>query len=281
MMITSKIRRPLGTMIVYGFPKAAIDVDLAVAGRLGAEVVEVLPDWRAFPAPILLRKMVEDRGLKIQSAHGCWGGQSIRASRVDLGSTDHRAWSESVDDLRRCVDWLRDAGGTCLVVHPGGLSEPADASSRREALKRGLSLLADHAAGMGVTICVENMPPGVFPGSRIIDLREVVDEIDRCEVALALDTGHANISASASSETLAAGPRLRTTHVHDNDGRQDVHLPPGSGTIDWGEWVESLDAIDYRGPIMLECIKHLRERPESLTGEFLEGLRRMCGLGRS
>ena len=122
------------------------------------------------------------------------------------------------------------------------------------------------------------MPPGVFPGSRMAELREVVDAIDRDEVALALDTGHGHISASPASETLASGCRLRTTHVHDNDGRQDVHLPPGSGTVDWGAWVGSLDAIDYRGPIMLECIKHLRERPQSIGPDFLERLRRICGL---
>ena len=278
MMITTEIRRPLGTMIVYGFPKAAIEVDLVIATTIGAEVVEVLPDWRAFPDPLPLRQMVEDRGLKIHSAHGCWGGQSIQAQRVDLGNPDPKTWADSVDDLRRCLDWLQAAGGTCLVVHPGGLSEPENLARRRGALTRGLSALADDSAGSGVTICVENMPPGVFPGSRMAELREIVDEIDRAEVALALDTGHARISGDVPLETLAAGHRLRTTHVHDNDGRQDTHLPPGSGTIDWGEWVEALDAIDYRGPILLECIKHLRDHPDSLTPQFLGRLRRMCGL---
>jgi sugar phosphate isomerase/epimerase len=281
MMITTEIRRSLGTMIVYGFPRAAIEVELDLASRLGAEVLEILPDWQAFPEPAPLRTRVGDLGLKIHSAHGCWGGQSIRAQRVDLGSNDTRTWTESVDDLERCVDWLLDAGGSCLVVHPGGLSELANVSSRRDMLTSGLCLLANHASGTGVTICVENMPPGVFPGSQMVDLREIVDTIDRPEIALALDTGHARISASVPGETLAAGSRLRTTHVHDNDGRQDTHLPPGSGTIDWGEWVRALDAIDYRGPIVLECIKHLRDHPESMTPRFLERLRRICGLERS
>ena len=280
MMITTEIRRPLGTMIVYGYPKASIEVELDIASRLRAEVLEILPDWRAFPDPVPLRSKVGDLGLKIHSAHGCWGGQSIRAQRVDLGSPDSKTWAESVEDLKRCVDWLEEAGGSCLVVHPGGLSDPSELAIREDALKRGLFLLAMHASGTGVTICVENMPPGVFPGSRMLDLRKVVDAIDRPEVRLALDTGHAKISSSVLSETMAAGRRLRTTHVHDNDGKQDTHQPPGSGTIDWGEWVQALDAIDYRGPIVLECIKHLRDKPESLTPRFLARLRRMCGLER-
>ena len=279
-MIATEIRRPLGTMIVYGFARSDLEVDLAIASAIRAEVLEILPNWRAFPDPGPLRDRVEQRGLAIHSAHGCWGGQSIRAHRVDLGSTDPKTWTESVEDLQCCVDWLVSAGGACLVVHPGGLSDPEDRAERREALARGLHRLADHARGTGVTVCVENMPPGVFPGSRMADLFDLVAEIDRPEVALALDTGHAHITSTVEGETLAAGSRLRTTHVHDNDARHDVHLPPGLGSIDWGAWVASLDAIDFRGPILLECIRALRDRPETLSPEFLEILRRMTGLER-
>jgi sugar phosphate isomerase/epimerase len=279
MTISPRIRRPLGTMIVHGFPKADLEVDLAIAGRLEATFLEILPFWKIVPDPLPLRDRAEAVGLRIHSAHGCWGGQSINADRVDLASPNASTWSSSVDDLKRCVDWLESAGGSCLIVHPGGLSNRDDLDIRRDALTRGLEVLADHARATGVTLCVENMPPGVFPGSRMLDLFAIVEEIDRHEVALALDTGHANISADVGSETRAAGFRLRTTHVHDNDGRQDTHLPPGLGSIDWGSWIEALDAIDYRGPIILECIKHLRDRPESLTQDLLDRLRQMTGLG--
>ena len=280
MTIATEIRRPLGTMIVYGFPRGDVGVDLAIAVRLGAEVLEVLPDWQAFPDPVPLRARVADLGLRIHSAHGCWGGRSIRAYRVDLGHPDAETRAAGVDDLKRCVDWLDAAGGSCLIVHPGGLSAPEDFAIRRDALSQGLTLLADHARGTGVTLCVENMPPGVYPGSQMPDLFELVEELNRPEVALALDTGHAHISASAESETLAAGRRLRTTHVHDNDGRADAHLPPGLGSIDWDRWVAALDAIDYRGPILLECIKHLRDRPDSLNEDLLARLRRLTGQDR-
>ena len=280
MTIATKIRRLLGTMIVYGFPKGDLEIDLAIAGRLGAEVLEILPFWSSYPDPAQLRSRISAPGLQIHSAHGCWGGQSILADRVDLGSPHIPTWSASVDDLKRCVDWLQAAGGSCLVVHPGALSAPEDIDHRRDALARGLTVLADHAQGTGVTLCVENMPPGVFPGSRMLELFQLVEELDRPEVALTLDTGHAQISAETASETLVAGSRLRTTHVHDNDGRQDVHLPPGLGSIDWGGWVAALDAIDYRGPIVLECIKHLRDKPESLGEDLLGLLRRMTGLER-
>jgi sugar phosphate isomerase/epimerase len=256
-------------MIAYGFPRLELDDELSLAAWMGASVLEILPCWREFPDPVALRSRVAGAGLAIHSAHGCWGGESIRAQRVDLGSLDASAHRDSIDDLKRCVDWLEAAGGSKLVVHPGGLSNPEDFDARREALSRGLLALADHAEAAGVSVCVENMPPGVFPGSRTADLAAILRELDHRRLALAIDTGHARITSDPAAETLDALGLLATTHVHDNDGRHDTHQPPGRGSIDWPAWFRSLDAIDYQGPIILECIRKVRDdrslyRPEVL-----------------
>ena len=104
------------------------------------------------------------------------------------------------------------------VVHPGGLSDP-DEQEHRRAARRGPVRLADHARGQGVLVCVENMPPGVHPGSRMTDLAALLRELAHPQLALALDTGHANLGEGLVHETRAAGSLLATTHVHDNDGR--------------------------------------------------------------
>jgi sugar phosphate isomerase/epimerase len=270
--------RLLGTMVTFGYPEIDFDDELSLAIRIGASVLEILPDWGRLPDPDVVRTQAADRGLSIHSAHGCWGGRTIRARRVDLGSTDASTHRESVDDLKGCVDWLAAAGGNYLVAHPGGLSDPEQWFERRAALGRGLGNLAEHARGTGVIVCVENMPPGVHPGSRMAELAELVTELDHLELRLALDTGHANLTASAAAETLAAGSLLATTHVHDNNGRQDSHEPPGHGTIDWPEWGRMLDSVGYRGPILLECIRHLRHDPSSLRPEILARLVRTAPL---
>jgi sugar phosphate isomerase/epimerase len=225
-----------------------------------------------------LRHQVEDCGLRVHSAHGSWGGQSIAAARVDLGSLNHETWLASVDDIRRCLDWTRLAGGRHLVVHPGGLSDPDEKFRRWDALARSLEALAGYAAESNIVLCVENMPPGVFPGSEMADVATIVAEVDHPGVGLAIDTGHAHLVRSAPAETLAAGPMLRTTHVHDNHGRQDIHLPPGHGTIDWTAWVEALDEIGYAGPVMLECIRQIRDNPDCLTVDFLGLIHSIAGI---
>ena len=127
-------RRLLGTLITYGYTGLCLDAELDLAQRLGAEVLEILPDWRALPDAGVVRQAVADRGLSIHSAHGCWGRRAIKASRVDLGET--AVYRESADDLKRCIDWLQEAGGTFLVVHPGALSSVGDRAARRACLAR-------------------------------------------------------------------------------------------------------------------------------------------------
>jgi sugar phosphate isomerase/epimerase len=261
--------RALGTMVTTGFAPGLLEVDLDLAARLGARCVEILPDWRKLTDPAEVSERVGDRGMTIHSVHGCWGGQTIRAERVDLSHPDPRVRSDSLDDLKRCLDWLVACGGRHLVVHPGGLSNPEDAPARRAALAHALEALADHARPIRALVCVENMPPGVHPGSRMADLAELVNALARPELALAIDTGHANLNATADAETRAAGPLLRTTHVHDNNGHTDAHLPPGAGTIDWSSWLLALDQIGYNGPVMLECIRCLRQTPSSLDDALL------------
>jgi sugar phosphate isomerase/epimerase len=268
-------------MVTYGYPDIELDAELSLAIRFGAKVLEILPEWSRFPDPAVARAGAASRGLSIHSAHGCWGGRSIRADRVDLGSTDRTTHAESIEDLKRCIDWLKQAGGRCLVVHPGGLSDPADHDRRRAALARGLVHLAEHARGTQIIVCVENMPPGVHPGSRVADLAILLEELEQPELALALDTGHANMGAGTGPETRAAGALLATTHVHDNNAQQDTHEPPGHGTVDWPAWGRALDTIGYHGPIVLECIRRLRNDPASFQPEILATLLRSDSAGTS
>jgi sugar phosphate isomerase/epimerase len=147
---------------------------------------------------------------------------------------------------------------------------------RRDALARGLTELAEHARGSDIIICVENMPPGVHPGSRMAHLAELLAELGQSHLALALDTGHANLTAGLTQETESAGSLLATTHVHDNDGRHDSHDPPGHGTIDWTRWGPALDSTGYVGPIVLECIRRLRHDRSSFRPEIIAAISRLA-----
>ncbi|MFM7131495.1 MAG: sugar phosphate isomerase/epimerase family protein [bacterium] len=252
-------RRPLGLMVVHSPLRDLLRQDLAMAVCLGASRVELLPRWSEMPDPKEISKCITDNHLQIWSVHGPWGGQSIRAQRVDLSDPDWRRQEESIDDVRRAADFAESLGAAVMVVHPGGLSAPDEMQKRKEVLAESLARLAGHLEGGRLRLGVENMPRGVYPGSHMSDLKEIMESLGTSRLGLVLDTGHANITGGVVAETIAAGNWLLSTHVHDNNGKSDTHLPPGQGTVDWAEWLKILDDTGYSGLVMLECVKHLRE----------------------
>lgn len=266
------MQRPLGIMVVHSPALPILEQDLNMAESIGARYVEVLPRWSHLPDAFDLKNQIEDRGLKIWSTHGPWGGQTVQAPRVDLADLNHDARQASIDDLLRALDWAAVIGAQLIVVHPGGLSPMEDFEHRKANLIESLSRLTEEGQARKIQIGVENMPKGVYPGSHMNHLAEIVKLVNHESIGLVLDTGHAQISGNLSEETMAARDFLISTHVHDNNGRSDSHLPPGEGVIDWNAWKFTLDEIAYTGPIMLECIKLLRERmhhPENFK-QFLE-----------
>jgi sugar phosphate isomerase/epimerase len=73
-------------------------------------------------------------------------------------------------------------------------------------------------------------------------------------------------------------PRIRSTHVHDNNGFDDSHLFPNSGgTIDWTQTMHLLRSADGQYPLLLE-LREVPDMPQPLHSaraafEYLEGLK--------
>jgi sugar phosphate isomerase/epimerase len=45
---------------------------------------------------------------------------------------------------------------------------------------------------------------------------------------------------------------LACLHVHDNNGRNDLHWPPYAGVIDWADFSRALHEIGFDGAFSLE-----------------------------
>ena len=64
------------------------------------------------------------------------------------------------------------------------------------------------------------------------------------------------------------GARILAVHIHDTDGRDDRHWLPGRGTINWQEFLDALDEIDFAGPRILEL-----EAPTGQENELIRQAR--------
>ena len=109
----------------------------------------------------------------------------------------------------------------------------------------------------GVEILLENTPNGLASAERLLTFFELT----HMELGVCLDLGHAHINEGIETAYRTLKPRIRSTHVHDNDGKDDKHLFPldgQGGTIDWAATMDLLRSSPGQYPLVLE----LKEVPE-------------------
>ena len=85
-------------------------------------------------------------------------------------------------------------------------------------------------------------------------LSDYIDMMDSPYFVSCLDTGHAAIffGKDVSDAVRFIGNRLEAVHIHDNMGKEDEHLIPGDGIIDWNGFAEALREIGFDKVISLE-----------------------------
>jgi sugar phosphate isomerase/epimerase len=183
----------------------------------------------------------------------------------------------------QALDGVRSGLRTTLLTD----TELAEGAKREvEAFKE----LAPAAAEAGVVICMENLDPHLWehnlirsfgqPASaierhlarlRIGPIVRQLEAIDSPNVRMTLDVAHLYLSShdlgfDYLDAVREAAPWVQHLHVTDNFGRLDVgydgemdrwaygeadlHMPPGWGTIPFGEVFARLP--DYRGDLILE-----------------------------
>lgn len=76
-------------------------------------------------------------------------------------------------------------------------------------------------------------------------LLDIVDGVDDPRMNICLDVGHVNaISEKSAAEWIEAlGPRIHHFHLHNNDGKHDLHAPLNDGTLDMEEVLRAIDAF--------------------------------------
>lgn len=183
--------------------------------------------------------------------------------QLGLGAWSLHAWADgdvlvpqnaarTAQILKRAGELALILGVTCVVHHPCGSSLEQDG--------RRLQVEADvirSAWQPGFRYALENMST-VAQAEYTVAL---IDELGMEVAGMCVDTGHAHLGRELGPARALrmAGHRLITTHLHDNHGQRDEHLPPGDGAMDWPEIAAVLREIGYRGCILLELTDHPSE----------------------
>lgn len=86
-------------------------------------------------------------------------------------------------------------------------------------------------------------------------LMEFVEPFDPESCGICFDTGHAQLDLGAAELAKFLAPRVIATHLHDNHGKGDEHLPPFQGCVEWERVIKALKASVYSGCWMFETLK--------------------------
>jgi sugar phosphate isomerase/epimerase len=97
---------------------------------------------------------------------------------------------------------------------------------------------------------VEVIPNALSTAAALVDLVE--SDVDAPALGICMDVGHARLMGDVVDAIETCSGHLITTHLHDNRGRNDDHLVPGKGVIDWDAAVLAFQKIGYDGVWMFE-----------------------------
>lgn len=98
--------------------------------------------------------------------------------------------------------------------------------------------IGETAARCGFTVSVEN---SIFPNHFF----SVLDKFTGPEFAHCFDCGHWNAFMRDYDVPGKYAGRLRATHIHDNDGKHDLHILPFDGCADWNVIAAKLAKAPY------------------------------------
>ena len=240
----------------------------------------------AFDTPMMLREgWKEDFRAKLAIAEEA--GVPIRYAHLPFdypGGNRAYGWEDFVLASRRAIDLAIEAGADCAAIHPRTwMKTDYDAEKEHEAALSFLAPYCEYAEKAGLTLGLENMrgggrsaPPDLKRyATETGDLIRLADELG---VGICWDTGHEHCYSDLDFIDLY-GDRLIGTHINDNlgrsdssgrnDSKDDLHLLPFDGEIDWKEIARRLKSTGFEGPLTFE-LKKITKFGQWQKPEYLE-----------
>ncbi len=210
-----------------------------------------------------------DSELKLHSLHSpmysddVWG-RSGPNSHINITEPVKSKRLLMIDEIKRALDIADTIPFRYLIQHLGVSEEEYD-EHKVEAAFTALEEINLFARERGVEVLLENIPNQLSSAERLLTFLELT----HLKMNFCLDVGHANLKEGVSTAYTILKGRIRSTHIHDNDGKEDSHLFPffsQGGSIDWKQTMELLRTGAAQYPLLLE----LRELPEFPFPQSLE-----------
>lgn len=207
-----------------------------------------------------------DAELKLHSLHApmysddVWGRSGPNAV-VSITEPVKSKRLAMIDEIKRALEIAETVPFRYLIQHVGVGEEGYD-ERKVDAAFSSLEEINLFARQRGVEVLLENIPNALSSAERLVlFLAQTHLKLDFC-----LDVGHANINEGVEQAYNIMQERIRSTHLHDNDGQADSHLFPffgTGGTVDWIRTMSLLRSRPDQYPLLLE-LKENADFPRAL-----------------
>ena len=256
------------------FPVKPLLEEIRKIGERGFDYVELAMDPpEATPEKVRERK---EEILRILKQYGM-GLVVHLPTFVSTADLSQRLREASLREIFAAMDVGIVLGVRKMVLHPGYVTGMAVFVRERAKLHalESLQRIYERACELGVTLCLENLPPRTSFCDDLDDFAELFSRFP--ELKLTLDTGHANLATRGKGSIAfltKLGERLGHLHFNDNLGKEDTHLPVGAGTIEFEDIIQEIVRIGYDDTLTVEVFSRDRDHVRSSREKIKTLLRR-------
>jgi len=248
------------------FPRDTID-SLKLIEIVGFQYAELMPQCFKETKPDFAKKLSREINIKVSSIHFPLIYFSVFYNPYPGILSEAR---NMVNDLTAMADILESE---IIVIHPPYFNDEVIESVFYDPVIENMRYLCERSKEYGIKVALENSPKG---GRTPEEMLEIIDKIGHENLFPMVDTTEAVESGQDPIEMIKA---LEIVHIHASDHKEGKkHVPPGEGSLNWGEIVSMLREKNFSGLFTVEpsyryFLKDPVERMRS-TLRFLERLLR-------
>lgn len=164
-------------------------------------------------------------GLGVSMIHCAYNEQKLNDFWVEKSKD-----GENIEkNLISQIEQIKNLGVKNFVIHTSGSKDVKNSKIGIERLKNILTMCKKY----DINLCIENL----YSDSQV---EYIFNNLNSKNLFFCYDCGHDNFLTPNSKLVEEFYDKLTTTHLHDNDGKKDTHLPIGSGLINQQELVRKL-----------------------------------------
>jgi len=171
------------------------------------------------------------------------------AHDIDITSVNPGIRQESLKQSKDAIQMAQFLGSEIIVIHMGSYypGDKKGTENGKDRLYKSLEYLLPYAEENKVTIALENYPVGenaIFKTPE--DVLNILRDFDSEYLKLTLDIGHANLTNISPIEYIKIlKDEIVHLHLNDNFGKEDKHLVPGEGEINYPAIFKQLKKINF------------------------------------